>query len=433
MRSDTPTPLRSPVLPARDIPLDAPPPGTRVLVAMSGGVDSSVAAALLKDAGCDVIGMFMRLGSPGESIDETPARDGAPGACAPNRSHAPSPRTVRLGVRGCCSVGDAADARAVASVLGIPFYVANFRAEFARVMDYFADEYARGRTPNPCVRCNDWLKFGRLVDHARDLGATHVASGHYARVDRSTPSPRLARAVDPAKDQSYVLFGIPRHHLASTHFPIGHLAKPRVRELAHALGLPVFDKPDSQDICFVPDGDYAGVVQRRRPDLARRGRVVDPSGAPLGEHDGHHNFTIGQRRGVALALGQRAYVVAKDPESNTVTLGPRDLLAADWCVAGEANWLADPPAPGRWVAAHAKFRSNSPTAPARVRADAPAPSRAPGTSRTGSFTVSFHHAQDAVAPGQAIVLYDDDGVVLGGGWIDRAGRGDAPSPSAREP
>jgi tRNA-specific 2-thiouridylase len=389
---------------------------------MSGGVDSSVAAALLLEQGFDVVGCFMRLGSPGETLDEL-----TPDACPAPAAN--TPRTIRIGHQGCCSITDAADARHVAAKLGIPLYICNFKQDFSRVIGYFVDEYANGRTPNPCVRCNDWLKFGKLHDYAQRIGATFVASGHYARVraDKGGDARRSAAllpGVDPHKDQSYVLFGIPREQLASTLFPVGHLPKPDVRARARELGLLVSDKPDSQEICFVPDNDYAGLVERQRPDLAKQGAILDTRGNTLGTHPGHHRFTIGQRRGLSLATGERVYVVAKDPAANTVTIGePADLLRGA-CEVGEANWLVADPSRFDGARVLAKFRSNSAPVPARLRVrdddTVPTPS-----GRTGRFAVEFAQPQTAVAPGQALVLYDQsdpDQAVIGGGWISAASR-----------
>ncbi len=377
---------------------------SKVLVAMSGGVDSSVAAALLRRAGHEVVGCFMRLGTPGEVLDEFVREDGACGGRA----------GARLGHRGCCSIGDAGDARGVAALLDIPLYVVNFRAEFGRIVDYFAGEYARGETPNPCVRCNDWLKFGKLHEYAGQIGAEFVASGHYARVSCG----RLWRGVDAGKDQSYVLFGIPREHLARTLLPVGGMTKARVRELARELGLAVHDKPDSQEICFVPDDDYAGLVEARRPALARSGPIVDETGAVVGEHRGQHRFTVGQRRGLTLSLPQARYVVRRDAGSNVVTVGPREQLRSLRAEVAEANWHAEP-ATG-WFDCLAKYRYNTPACAARARV-APQASAAGPSGRRGRFEVEFGEPQEAVAPGQALVLYTADGAVLGGGWIESAG------------
>lgn len=378
----------------------------KILVAMSGGVDSSVAAAMLVREGHDVIGCFMRLGSPGEALDEMIAD----GACAVK------PGSLRIGKQGCCSINDAADARLVASKLGVPFYVCNFKKEFGRIIDYFVDEYADGRTPNPCVRCNDWLKFGKLREYAAQVGADCVASGHYARVEGG----RLRRGLDGEKDQSYVLFGMPRDQLKHTLFPVGGMPKAQVRALAKEWGLPVFDKPDSQEICFVPDNDYAGLVERKRPGTVREGDVTDTSGNVVGRHSGQHHYTIGQRKGLPMALGRPVYVVSKNATTNAVVVGEKRDLLTRGCAVGEANWLVDPPA--GWFEVIAQYRYNTDGVPAKARqledATKPTPS-----GRWGRFEVEFAESQEAVAPGQALVLYDAmvPDAVIGGGWIE--GRG----------
>lgn len=437
--------------------------GRRVLVAMSGGVDSSVAAAVLAERGYEVIGCFMRLGSPGEALEgeadggeagggaANGGQGGGPGGPKPYDSAgvACDPKAIKIGHQGCCSVGDAADARLVAAHLGVPLYVCNFKQDFGRIIDYFVDEYASGRTPNPCVRCNDWLKFGKLHDYARQLGCDFVASGHYARVTERTGAGgteggaagwELRRGRHTEKDQSYVLFGVPRAQLAHTLLPIGEFeSKEEVRALARRLGLPTFDKPDSQEICFVPDNDYAGLVERRRPELSGAvGRVVDESGTVLGTHGGQHRFTIGQRRGVGVAMGTPVFVVEKDAGSNTVVVGPRESLAKTRVWAAEANWLCEPVGLGgeRGEGAGASFRvlaryrsNGEPVAAwARVLPDLDVPGDGGGervptpSGRTGAFEVVFEAAQHGVAAGQAVVLYDaaDPGRVLGGGWIARA-------------
>jgi tRNA-specific 2-thiouridylase len=360
-----------------------------VLVAMSGGVDSSVAAALLQQRGYDVVGCFMRLGSPGESFDELQPDDGA---------------TIRIGHQGCCSINDAADARLVAAQLGIPFYVCNFKRDFGRVIDYFVGEYNAGRTPNPCVRCNDWLKFGKLHDYAVQIGAAYVASGHYARIGGGNGRPRLLRGRDRDKDQSYVLFGAPAGRLGQMLLPIGDHRKADVRRIAAEFGLSVHDKPDSQEICFVPDNDYATLVRDRAPGAMATGDIVDTAGRVLGEHAGHQHYTIGQRRGLGVALGLPLYVVDKDATANTVTVGTRQQLLAGGCRAAETNWFVEPQT-GEWIDCAAMIRSNAEPSPARVR-------------RTGAdaLDVRFAEPQFAVAPGQAVVCYDGD-AVLCGGWI----------------
>lgn len=383
---------------------------------MSGGVDSSVAAALLVEAGYEVVGCFMRLGSPGESLDELlPAEE----AC-----RATAGKPLKIGHQGCCSINDAADARAVASQLGIPLYVCNFKKDFGRIIDYFVDEYAAGRTPNPCVRCNDWLKFGKLHEYARQLGADAVASGHYARIETMNDGTRrLMRGVDHSKDQSYVLFGAPRAKLAEMMFPIGAMPKSRVREIAQERGLLVFDKPDSQEICFVPENDYASLVDKRRPETAREGVILDADGKVVGTHRGQHRFTIGQRRGLDISLGHRVYVVSKDAAGNTVTVGQAQDLLSESCVAGEANWLTDEP--DGWRAVMAKYRYNTPAVRAAVRV-LPPETGATHSGRAGRFEVRFDSPQMSVAPGQALVLYaaEDPDVVMGGGWITSVRRVD---------
>jgi tRNA-specific 2-thiouridylase len=376
----------------------------RVVVAMSGGVDSSVAAALLVEAGWNVVGCFMRLGTP-DGVEDAET-------CG----------TKKPGKQGCCSVNDAADARRVADKLGVPFYVLNFRDGFERVIDYFVDEYQAGRTPNPCVRCNDWLKFGRLKQYADAVGADAVASGHYARsgVDPSTGEPCLMRGVDSGKDQSYVLFGIPGPDITRTLLPVGGFEKATVRALAEERGLPVFNKPDSQEICFVPDQDYAGLVERRAGALGG-GEIVDTGGKPLATHAGYQKYTIGQRRGLNLAMGKPVYVTNVDPATNRVTVGERGELLRVGLVADQINLLASRAAEA-WdgLRCQAQIRYNGRPVPATLR-------------RTGddAFVVMFDEPQAAVAPGQACVLYDGN-VLLGGGWIRRSLRaGEAvPSPAA---
>ncbi len=380
-------------------------------MAMSGGVDSSVAAAMLARDGYEVVGCFMRLGSPGEALDElVPAE-----ACDLEKPGAMS--RIKIGHQGCCSINDAADARLVAAEIGVPFYVCNFKKDFSRIIDYFVDEYVDGRTPNPCVRCNDWLKFGKLHEYAKQIGADFVASGHYARIVKGEGGLQLRRGIDGTKDQSYVLFGAKREQLAHMMFPIGELPKSQVRDLAKEFGLPVFDKPDSQEICFVPDNDYAGLVERKRPGALHSGNVVDTSGKVLGEHGGQHKFTIGQRRGVSVSLGYPIYVVGKDAKTNTVVVGTREELASIGCVGAEANWLIDEPVGTRRV--WARYRYNSQPVAAQVRVIDAEEMEAGPSGRRGKFVVEFDAPQQAVAPGQAVVLYDFDEPdwVIGGGWI----------------
>jgi len=312
--------------------------------------------------------------------------------------------------QGCCSVLDAADARRVAGVLGIPFYVLNFQEDFGRVIDYFVDEYNRGRTPNPCVRCNDWLKFGRLAQYAKAVGADYVASGHYARtgIDPVTGEPALLRGLDLKKDQSYVLFGMSRATLEHTLLPVGGYEKPAVRAIAEAMNLPVFNKPDSQEICFVPNQDYAALVQRRSPESFSRGELVSASGETIGSHEGHQHFTIGQRKGVGVALGYPIYVVDIDPASNRVTVGDKEQLRKSGLVARQINLHS-----GRIGAAgatglrcEAKIRYNHQPQAATVTLIG-----------EDEIRVRFDEPQSAITPGQAVVVYDGN-VVLGGGWIE---------------
>ncbi|MBL4590472.1 MAG: tRNA 2-thiouridine(34) synthase MnmA, partial [Phycisphaerales bacterium] len=359
-----------------------------------------------------VVGCFMRLGSPGESIDEMVEYDSAGVSCDPSK--------VKIGHQGCCSVGDAGDARQVAAKLNIPLYVCNFKKDFGRIIDYFVDEYAKGRTPNPCVRCNDWLKFGKLHAYAKQIDAEFIASGHYARIDRTGEQPMLLRGLDDAKDQSYVLFGAPRDRLNEMLLPIGeYRTKAEIRAIAEKYDLPVFDKPDSQEICFVPDNDYAGLVERRRPELRIKGKIIDQSGKQLGQHDGQHRFTIGQRRGIGVALGHPIYVIDKDPQANTVTVGVNESLMSTSCTAREGNWLVDESRFADWSPVLAQHRYNSPAVRAKIRIGAHKDSDTP-SGREGTFECVFDDPQRAVTPGQALAVYDLDhpAIVLGGGWID---------------
>ncbi len=370
----------------------------KVVLAMSGGVDSSVAAALLQRDGYDVMGVFMRLGSPNGVAGhepETESCDPAPGAKSK---------------QGCCSVLDAADARRVAGVLDIPFYVLNFQEDFGRVIDYFVDEYNRGRTPNPCVRCNDWLKFGKLARYAEAVGAEFVASGHYARVgvDPATNEKALMRGLDHKKDQSYVLFGMSRQTLDHTLLPIGQFEKHEVRQIAEDMKLPVFNKPDSQEICFVPNQDYAGLVRRRTPEAFAQGAMVDAAGKNLGTHEGHQHFTIGQRKGLGVAVGHPLYVIGIDASDNKVTLGERESLLRKGLVARQINCLSPRVKDAVAMPCTAKIRYNHQPQPATLTMTGP-----------DEFRVDFIEPQSAVTPGQAVVLYDGE-VLLAGGWIEQA-------------
>lgn len=355
----------------------------RVVLAMSGGVDSSVAAYLLKQQGHEVIGLFMRTGVHAPE-DDTPAHK-----------------------KGCCSAVDAGDARRVADRLDLPFYALDFEQDFQRIMDYFVDEYAAGRTPNPCVVCNNWLKFGKLWSYGKQLQADFVATGHYAQVLRQGDDYRLHRGADAAKDQSYVLFGLRRSLLPHLLFPIGGFPKERVRALAREAGLGVAEKPDSVEICFVPNNDHADFIRKRRPDLNSAGTIVDTAGTVLAEHDGIEQFTVGQRKGLGFAAGARRYVLEIVPARNEVVVGEREELLAPGLLASRVNWLIDAPLAGP-LACQAKIRYRATAAPAVVMADA-----------DGSARVTFAEPQSAITPGQAVVFYDGDRV-LGGGWIEEA-------------
>ena len=359
------------------------PTKMKVVVAMSGGVDSSVAACLLHEQGYEVIGLFMRVGAE------------------PDESAAPE---VADRHRGCCSAADAADARFVAGLLDIPFYALNFQKDFDRIIDYFADEYANGRTPNPCVVCNHDLKFGKLADYADAVGARYLATGHYARIEQHRGQLRLRRGVDSHKDQSYVLFGIERAMLDRILLPIGSMSKAEVREHARRFGLPVCDKPDSVDICFVPDQDYARVVRQRRPDAFRDGDVVDAQGKVLGRHSGTPQFTIGQRRGLGIAAGVPIYVTGIDPKTRRVTVGTREKLLEHGLIGERANFLIDEP--------HDVFRAR-----VKIRYLHKAVGATVEPSSDHTVRVIFDEPQPAVTPGQAVVFYDDEEYVIGGAWI----------------
>jgi tRNA-specific 2-thiouridylase len=369
-------------------------PGKRkkVVVAMSGGVDSSVAACLLVEQGYDVIGLFMRVG-----VHE-PATEGETSVAEAQ----PAPRSRR----GCCSAGDAQDARAVAGKFGISFYALNFEREFDRLIEEFADEYVRGRTPNPCIICNDRLKFGKLADYAEAVGARYIATGHYARIGTRDGRRVLMRGRDPQKDQSYVLFGLGRDVLDRVIFPVGELTKDEVRQIAARYGLANRDKADSVEICFAPDRDYARIVHALRPDAFVEGDVLDQDGCVIGRHQGIARYTIGQRRGLGIAAGKPIYVTRLDAGANTVTMGDNDALLAPALVADRVHLLAD--VPDGPLRAHVKIRYLHHAAPATIE-------RLAGD----KVRVVFDEPQRAVTPGQAVVFYDGD-VVLGGAWIERA-------------
>jgi tRNA-specific 2-thiouridylase len=346
---------------------------------MSGGVDSSVAAALLAEQGHEVIGLSMQL------YDQ--------------RGDQPFGR--------CCTIDDLHDARRVATAVGFPHYIVNFEQQFQEtVISNFVREYAAGRTPLPCAHCNSDLKFSTLLDRARGLGAEHVATGHYARVAQGPDGCwRLMRSADREKDQSYFLFSLTQDQLAHAVFPVGSMTKPEVRAEARRLGLTVAEKPDSQEICFVPDGDYASFVASKEPQVARVGAIVDERGQTLGQHAGVHRFTVGQRKGLGLSARAPLYVLKIDAKASTVTVGPRESLAQTTLSASGVNWIAVDP-PRTWLQVSAQIRHRHRPAAGRVRAR-------PGD--RAEFV--FDTPQSAITPGQAVVFYDED-VVVGGGWID---------------
>ena len=369
--------------------------GERVILAMSGGVDSSAAAVLLHEQGYEVIGLFMRSGET-ETACAVPATGLLPIA---------NPASNR---QGCCSSEDAADARRVADRLGIPFHSLNFQDAFLKIKDYFADEYLAGRTPNPCVQCNNWLKFGRLWEFAQQVDAQYIATGHYARIlqDEITNEWGLYRGLDDNKDQSYVLYGIRRELLPNVLLPIGTFQKPDIRRLAGDSGLRVATKKDSYEICFVPDQDYAGFLKRHRGHEGTEGEFVDMQGNVLGSHEGYEHFTVGQRKGLGLAFGEPRFVIEIRPGSRQVVLGHREDLATTVISAVDCNWLADRPTSRMTCAVKVRYRQTS--EPCVIE---------PG--ENNSVTVYPAQPIFGVAPGKAAVFYDGDRV-LGGGWIRRA-------------
>jgi tRNA-specific 2-thiouridylase len=413
----------------------------RVVLAMSGGVDSSASARLLQRQGYEVVGLFMRSGA----TEEVCATDlASPLPILPAKAHK----------QGCCSASDAADARRVADRLDIPFHALNFQDEFGRIKDYFADEYLAGRTPNPCVMCNVWLKFGRLWEFAQQIGAERIATGHYARIvatsgaqtpllslhgqgDKETrgqgeygphslplsPLPlvsssatgladaaatvsvthTLHRGRDRTKDQSYVLFGINPELLPRILFPVGDQTKVEIRELAREAGLNTADKPDSQEICFIPDNDYAGFLDRYRGHSDTAGELVDTAGNVVGQHEGFERYTIGQRKRLGVTFGEPRFVVRIEPATRRVVIGRKSDLGRTTLTADRLNWLGPPPTPGQRGTAQIRYQHTPADCAVEITGD-------------DELSVEFDEPQFGVAPGQAVVLYDGDRVI-GGGWI----------------
>lgn len=361
---------------------------SRIIVAMSGGVDSSVAAALLADQGFEVLGITLQLW--GKEV------------CATS------------GTKLCCSVRDALDAKAVAKRLGIQHQTLELEHLFReRVINYFVDGYRQGLTPNPCIACNDHIKFGALMQFADAQGVGLVATGHYARAAREGGRWTLSRSRDPRKDQSYVLFNLTQQQLARARFPLGELSKDEVRDIARRLELATAEKPDSQDVCFVRDRNKDGFLRKELPLAAVPGPITDTHGTLLGQHDGLLGYTIGQREGLGLALGHPVYVVERDQAGNRLVVGSREELLKRQCVLERVNWVSmeQPATP---ITAWVKIRSRHEPAEAKI-----APTGA------GGAVVTFSVPQPAVTPGQAAVFYDGDRV-LGGGWISLEAVGDAP-------
>lgn len=356
-----------------------------VVVAMSGGVDSSVAAALLQERGYQVIGVTMNLWDY-DRVGGNINRDS-----------------------GCCSIDTTDDARCVCNKLGVPHYVVNFRDEFeAAVTDNFISEYLEGRTPNPCVRCNTYIKWGVLLQKAEEFGADKIATGHYARTDFDARTGRflLKRGLDAHKDQSYALWGIRQQGLAQTLFPVGEYTKPQIRQLARKFGLRTAEKKESQEICFIPDNDYVRYLRDKKPELARAagGEIVSQAGEVLGTHQGYPFYTIGQRKGLGLAMPEPVYVTEIDAGSNRIKVGSKADLEHAGLIADNVNWVSIE-CPNRAMPVQAKIRYNSPAAPARLR-----------VLEDGCVELKFDQPQPAVTPGQSVVFYQGE-LVVGGAII----------------
>lgn len=360
---------------------------------MSGGVDSSTTAALLVERGYNVIGMMMRLWSEGGKSDDDDNR------FAPNR---------------CCSPEAVADARGVCQNLGIPFYLLNFEAEFkAHVVNFFLDGYARGVTPNPCLQCNRMIKFGALLDKARALGADYLATGHYARVLEREGTFELLKGIDPKKDQSYALHILTQDQLAHAMFPLGNFTKEETREMARRFGLRVADKQESQDLCFIADGEYRNFLRRNVPAALTPGDIVDLDGKVIGHHQGLPLYTIGQRKGLGIAAGEAMFVLALDTERNALVVGFAREMGRVELTARAVNWIAGPP-PHDELHVTAKIRYRATETPARVYVN-PSPSSAPAGT-TEEVRVVFNQPLRDITPGQAVVFYDG-ALCLGGGII----------------